>query len=829
MEVLNEKNSETRRSESVITVDYSRTDIDMDTKITGCRPDLDSTESNRDSDVRRETASPPGGECQKHRTTDLNKNQLAFSIAKIMESESKNRIRDQPSPPISEQDPGTKRRSPELANEKISTKDGLKRLDTANDQLSQPVFPIPTPHPGLVPYLRLQAEARNTAMSIGQGHSRVNTVDAAVLAKMAPFLHPAFIQMSRLQAEYQSQVLRCFPQYLSGMMSKTGSRPADMNPNLLVGQCNGLNELEVEQARMVMFARGQANNILQHPGFPGYHQLPRENGIRLAHVQTAIDLTDTDMQGRRERSLCPDSCIPSRSKICKLRVGECRPGSVEQRNGDRKPEIDVRDEAMRYGHTSPIGIRQQTPPERLVRINQNTSPKRHYTNSTPSGGHPSPGSRSPEDKCGQPRVAPIDTDSASPEADAKGAHAQLARRFLSEQVGRGEEGDSLDLSPSPKSELYEDHGTSDKNGSGLSSVGDTSHGETISDVLDLAIGWTSPGSHRRCDQVNGKTTPRGDGGPDATPVGGKKTSSAGYGGKPQKTFTCPECGKIFNAHYNLTRHMPVHTGARPFVCKVCGKGFRQASTLCRHKIIHTSEKPHKCQTCGKAFNRSSTLNTHMRIHQGFKPYVCEFCGKGFHQKGNYKNHKLTHSSEKQYKCNICNKAFHQVYNLTFHMHTHNDKKPFTCHLCGKGFCRNFDLKKHMRKLHDGVQVPPNGSCPTARRLGSSPAPTSGIVAPGHGISSRSRLSASQNGLYDGGQHFVKRHGMGMLSSPSLPNQVHMSAAGFLHRPAAIMAHAQTMPGSAPVSGYPSNFIHPLMGLLPTGTTPNFLTKISSLL
>ena len=135
----------------------------------------------------------------------------------------------------------------------------------------------------------------------------------------------------------------------------------------------------------------------------------------------------------------------------------------------------------------------------------------------------------------------------------------------------------------------------------------------------------------------------------------------------QKVFTCTECGKVFNAHYNLTRHMPVHTGARPFICKVCGKGFRQASTLCRHKIIHTQEKPHKCQFCGKAFNRSSTLNTHIRIHAGYKPYKCEFCGKGFHQKGNYKNHKLTHSGEKAFKCDICGKAFHQIYNLTFHL------------------------------------------------------------------------------------------------------------------------------------------------------------------
>lgn len=33
-------------------------------------------------------------------------------------------------------------------------------------------------------------------------------------------------------------------------------------------------------------------------------------------------------------------------------------------------------------------------------------------------------------------------------------------------------------------------------------------------------------------------------------------------------FICPDCGKVFNAQYNLARHMPIHTGARPFICKV---------------------------------------------------------------------------------------------------------------------------------------------------------------------------------------------------------------------------------------------------------------------
>ena len=89
------------------------------------------------------------------------------------------------------------------------------------------------------------------------------------------------------------------------------------------------------------------------------------------------------------------------------------------------------------------------------------------------------------------------------------------------------------------------------------------------------------------DLLNTSITSTTSSSPPSPPSPSGAASSPGIkmgGGQQQqgqKTFTCPECGKVFNAHYNLTRHMPVHTGARPFVCKICGKGFRQASTLCR--------------------------------------------------------------------------------------------------------------------------------------------------------------------------------------------------------------------------------------------------------
>ena len=49
--------------------------------------------------------------------------------------------------------------------------------------------------------------------------------------------------------------------------------------------------------------------------------------------------------------------------------------------------------------------------------------------------------------------------------------------------------------------------------------------------------------------------------PESTKILGKAEETlTSLTASKQKTYPCPQCGKIFNAHYNLTRHMPVHTG-----------------------------------------------------------------------------------------------------------------------------------------------------------------------------------------------------------------------------------------------------------------------------
>ena len=47
-------------------------------------------------------------------------------------------------------------------------------------------------------------------------------------------------------------------------------------------------------------------------------------------------------------------------------------------------------------------------------------------------------------------------------------------------------------------------------------------------------------------------------------------------------FECGECGKLFSQKGNLTRHIRIHTGAKPYSCGYCGHRADQHYDIIKH-------------------------------------------------------------------------------------------------------------------------------------------------------------------------------------------------------------------------------------------------------
>jgi len=119
-------------------------------------------------------------------------------------------------------------------------------------------------------------------------------------------------------------------------------------------------------------------------------------------------------------------------------------------------------------------------------------------------------------------------------------------------------------------------------------------------------------------------------------------SPTSFSGFVSSKFKCEKCDKEFATKNSLQGHINNAHSERSFICPECGKMFKLKGGLDTHLLYHTGPSSWKfqCSTCGKKCVTKNSLASHMNTHSKERSWVCQFCGNKYAHQHNWKNHLL---------------------------------------------------------------------------------------------------------------------------------------------------------------------------------------------